>query len=589
MYAPVGARIDGDGMPVHNEDVAAIFDEFADLLEIDDANPFRVRAYRNAARTVRSLGRDLSEMVAAGEDLTALPGIGTDLAAKVVEIIQTGTAKALRELHRRLPTSLEALLEIPGLGPKRVKALYRELGIKNLDQLEAAARAGRLEAVAGFGMKTQRHILEAIAARRTTERRFLLSTARDYAEPLANWLRSTSGVTDVLIAGSYRRGRETVGDLDILVAARDPEAAMNRLAEYDEVAQVVARGGTRATVILDCGIQVDVRVVARESLGAALHYFTGSKAHNIAVRRLGQQRGLKINEYGVYKGQRRVAGRTETSVFRAVGLPYIPPTLREDRGEIDAARSGRLPLLIERGDLKGDLHSHTAETDGRADLRTMALAAQAAGLKYLAITDHSRHLTVAHGLDQRRLRKQHELLSRLNEELSGITLLHGIEVDILEDGSLDLPGSALAELDLVVAAVHGQFNLSRTRQTERIMRAMDNPYFSILAHPSGRLLNGREPYDIDMPRIIRHARERGCFLELNAQPERLDLNDTFCRMARDENVLVVVSSDAHTPGDFAKLDYGIVQAQRGWLEKSDVLNTRPLAQLRKLLRKTMGS
>jgi len=291
----------------------------------------------------------------------------------------------------------------------------------------------------------------------------------------------------------------------------------------------------------------------------------------------------------VYKGQRRVAGRTEASVFRAVGLPYIPPTLREDRGEIDAARSGRLPVLIERRDLKGDLHSHTAETDGRADLRTMALAAQAADLQYLAITDHSRHLTVAHGLDERRLRKQHELLSRLNEELSGITLLHGIEVDILEDGSLDLPGSALAELDLVIAAVHGQFNLSRTKQTERIMRAMDNPCFSILAHPSGRLLNGREPYDIDMPRIIRHARERGCFLELNAQPERLDLSDTFCRMARDEDVLVAVNSDAHAPGDFAKLDFGIVQAQRGWIEKSDVLNTRPLVQLRKLLRKTMGN
>ena len=589
MYAPIGVRIDGDDMPVHNKDVAAIFDEFADLLEIDDANPFRVRAYRNAARTVRSLGRDLSEMVAAGEDLTALPGIGTDLAAKVVEIVQTGTAKALQELQRRLPTSLEALLEIPGLGPKRVKALYRELGIKNLDQLEAAARAGRLEAVAGFGMKTQRHILDTIVARRTAERRFLLSTAREYAEPLAQWLRSTPGVTDVVIAGSYRRGRETVGDLDILVAARDPEAAMNRLADYDEVAQVAARGGTRATVILACGIQVDVRVVARESIGAALHYFTGSKAHNIAVRRLGQQRGLRINEYGVYKGQRRVAGKTEASVFRAVGLPYIQPTLREDRGEIDAARSGRLPVLIERGDLKGDLHSHTAETDGRADLRTMARAAQAAGLQYLAITDHSRHLTVARGLDERRLRKQHELLSHLNEELIGITLLHGIEVDILEDGSLDLPGSALAELDLVVAAVHGQFNLSRTKQTERIIRAMDSPCFSILAHPSGRLLNSREPYDIDMPRIIRHARQRGCFLELNAQPERLDLSDTFCRVARDEDVLVAVNSDAHAPGDFAKLDYGIVQAQRAWLEKSDVLNTRPLAQLRKLLRNTMAS
>ena len=575
-------------MPVPNEEVAAIFDEFADLLEIDDANPFRVRAYRNAARTIRSLGRELGELVAAGEDLTKLPGIGTDLAAKIVEILETGSAKALRELHRRLPTSLETLLEIPGLGPKRVQALYRNLGIESLEQLEEAAGAGRLEAVAGFGKKTQRHILEAIAARRITECRYLLSTAREHAEPLTRWLRGTPGVTDVVIAGSYRRGRDTVGDLDILVAARNPEAAMKRLAKYDEVDQVTSRGETRATVILRCGIQVDVRVVAKESIGAALHYFTGSKAHNIAVRRLAQQRGLKVNEYGVYKGERRIAGKTEVSVFQAVGLPYIPPTLREDRGEIDASRSGRLPVLIERGDLKGDLHSHTVETDGRADLRTMALAARKAGLRYLAITDHSRHLTVAHGLDEGRLRTQHESISRLNEELRGITLLHGIEVDILEDGSLDLPAAALSELDLVVAAVHSQFNLSRTRQTERIIRAMDNPCFSLLAHPTGRLLNRRDPYEIDMPRIIRHARERGCFLELNAQPERLDLNDTYCRMAREEGVLVAINSDAHGPDDFAKLDYGVVQAQRGWLERSDVLNTRPLTQLRKLLRKTMS-
>ena len=574
-------------MPVHNEDVAAIFDEMADLLEIEGDNPYRVRAYRNAARTVRHLGRELADMVERDEDLTRLPGIGKELAAKIREIVTTGHARALDKLHRRVPSSLEELLKIPGLGPKRVRALYYDLHIKSLKQLEDAVRRGRLRQLPGFGPKTEQRILENLAAHRTGEKRFLHAVARRYAEPLVAWLRKTPGVDQVVVAGSYRRGKETVGDLDILVTVRGDSPVMQRFTEYDEVADVVSRGTTRATVYLRCGLQVDLRVVERASFGAALHYFTGSRAHNIAIRHLGQQRGLKINEYGVFRGQRRIAGESEESVYACVDLPWIPPELREARGEIEAAREGRLPKLIERADLRGDLHCHTRATDGTASIEAMARAAREAGLEYLAITDHSRRLTVAHGLDADALRRQMEEIDRLNERLHGITLLKGIEVDILEDGSLDLPTEVLRELDLVVAAVHSAFRLSRRKQTERILRAMDAPCFSILAHPSGRLLGERDACELDMERILDAARERGCFVELNSQPQRLDLTDDHCLLAREKGVLVAIDSDAHQPGDFTLLDGGIRQARRGWLEKGHVLNTLPLKRLRTKLRATM--
>lgn len=575
-------------MAIHNEDVARIFDELADLLEIDEANPFRVRAYRNAARTVRGLGRELAEMVAQGEDLTRLPGIGRDLADKIREILATGRCAALEQLHRRLPSSLEALLAIPGLGPKRVKTLYRELGIQTLEQLEQAARAGRLDHLPGFGAKTRQRILEAIAARRVQERRFLLSVARQYAEPLLAWLRDAPGVRRVEVAGSYRRGRETVGDLDILAVASRPRAVMDHFVRYEEVAQVVASGTTRGTVILDCGLQVDLRIVPAASFGAALQYFTGSKAHNIQIRRLAQQRRLKINEYGVFRGQRRVAGATETSVYRAVDLPLIPPELREGRGEIEAAREGRLPRLVRLQDLKGDLHLHTTASDGQDTLADMAAAARELGLSYIAVTEHSRRLTVAKGLDEHRLMAHLEAIDRLNERLRGITLLKGLEVDILEDGRLDMPDRVLARLDLVVGAVHSHFGLPRRKQTRRILRAMDRPYFTLLAHPSGRLLLEREAYDVDLEQVIRHAAQRGCYLELNAQPQRLDLDAVYCQMARDEGVLLAINSDSHSARQLAYLEYGVWQARRGWLEKRHVLNTRGLSALKKLISKTMG-
>ncbi len=575
-------------MPTHNEEIAHAFDEIADLLEIEEANPYRVRAYRNAARSLRGLGREVAELLADGEDLTLLPGIGKDLAAKIQEMLETGKVRALDELHKEVPMGVEALLQIPGLGPKRVKTLYHSLGINSVKQLEQAVRAGKVRSLPGFGAGIERNILAVIDANRGTEKRFLRATVIPYAEALVAYLKRTRGVKDVVMAGSYRRGRETVGDLDILVTTKEKTAVMERFVGYEEVDDVVSSGTTRATVILRNGLQVDLRVVAQQSYGAALYYFTGSKAHNIQVRRLGQQRGLKINEYGVYRGKQRIAGKTEASVFKSVGLPYIPPELREGRGEIEAAYEKRLPILVQRTDLQGDLHCHSTATDGHAGIREMALAAKQHGLKYLAITDHSQHLTIAHGLDHKRLLKQIEEIESLNDELRGIKLLKGIEVDILADGSLDLPDQVLSHLDLVIGAVHSQFHLSRDRQTERILRAMDRPYFTILAHPSGRLLQKREAYDVDMARIIKQAKARGCFLELNSQPQRLHLNEYYCRVARDEGVLVSINSDAHAEQNFEFLQYGVDQARRGWLQKKDVLNTLPLRELRKLLQQTMG-
>jgi len=574
-------------MPAHNADIAAIFEEIAELLEIQNENPFRIRAYRNAARQVEGMGAPVADMVAKGDDLTELPGIGDDLAAKITEIVATGQCKTLEKLRKQVPPSITELLKIPGLGPKRVRALYDRLKIKSIALLAKAAQAGKIRELRGFGAKTEQTILAALVAHVGEQKRFKLAIAAQYAEPLKKYLEKIPGVQQVVLAGSYRRFKETVGDLDILVTATGAGKVMDRFTAYDEVRKVLSRGDTRSSVILKCNLQVDLRVVAPESYGAALQYFTGSKAHNIEIRRLGQQKQLKINEYGVFKGGRLVTGKTEESVYRAVGLPWIPPELRENRGEIEAARAGKLPILVELKDLCGDLHAHTKSTDGHNTLREMAEAARAHRLDYLAITEHSRRLTVTHGLDVQRLRQQIEEIDRLNETLRGVTLLKGIEVDILEDGSLDLPDDVLGELDLVVGAVHSQFKLTRARQTARILKAMDHPHFTIFAHPSGRLIDQRAPYDVDMLKIIRHARARGCFLELNAHPERLDLLDSHCQIAKEEGVLVAINSDAHRVQDFDNLYYGVGQARRGWLEKKDVLNARSLKELRVLLKRTM--
>ncbi len=576
-------------MPIYNSDIADIFDEIADYLEIDaDENPFRIRAYRNAARSVRGLGAELKDLVAQKEDLTKLPGIGKELAAKILEILQTGSTHALKNLQDKIPAEVIQILKIPNLGPKRVRVLYHDLKIQSLKQLLQAAQEGRISSLPGFGQKTETHILEAIKAFSAKEKRFKIATVRMYVDSLLDYLKKVPRVKQAVAAGSFRRSKETVGDLDILVVADGRSPVMERFVDYEDVDEILSKGTTRCSVVLRSGLQVDLRLVEAQSFGAALQYFTGSQAHNIAVRRLGRQRGLKINEYGVFKMDARVAGDTEQSVYQSIGVVYIPPELRENRGEIEAARDSRLPRLIELKDLKGDLHSHTNWSDGRNTLEEMVQAAQQKDFKYLAVTEHSDRLKVAGGLGASRLLEQMEKIDKLNAHLRGITLLKGIEVEILKDGGLDLSDDILGRLDLVVGSIHSHFNLPRQKQTDRILRAMDHRYFSILAHPINRLIDERAPIDVEMTRIIQKAKDRGCYLELNSNPRRLDLYDTYCQVAREEGVLVAVNSDAHSVDSFDHLSYGVGQARRGWLEKENVLNTRPLGELRRLLKRTMG-
>ena len=572
-------------MPIHNTDIAEIFEKVADLLEIEGANPFRVRAYRNAARVVGGLGQGLTDLVARGEDLTELPGVGQDLAGKIVEIVKTGDLGLLKELEARTPPALALLMNVGGLGPKRVHLLHEKLGITTPEDLKAAAQAGKIKELKGFGPKIEQQVLEGLVQLSATERRYKLVTVEPVAEALVRHLKTVPGVTEAIVAGSYRRRKETVGDLDILVTCEAAYLVMESFVAYEDVSKVIARGDTKSAVVLRNGLQVDLRVVPQESYGAALHYFTGSKAHNIAIRHLGVKAGLKINEYGVFRGEARVAGQTEAEVFAAVDLPFIEPELREDWGEIAAAQEGRLPRLITLEDLRGDLHAHTQATDGRNSLEEMAQAAQARGYAYLAITNHSKRVSMAHGHDAKNLAAEMAEIDRLNAKLSGLVLLKAIEMDILEDGSLDLPDEILKELDLTVCAVHYHFNLSQEAQTARIMRAMDNPYFNILAHPSGRLIQRREPYEVDMERLMRAAIERGCFMELDAQPDRLDLIDIHCKLAKDLGLKVAISTDAHSTADLGFMRLGIGQARRGWLEAGDVLNTRPWPELKKLLKR----
>lgn len=570
-------------MPVHNSEIADIFDRMATLLEIQGANPFRVRAYRNAARTVGELPRSVVDLLAEGEDLSKLPGIGKDLARKIAEIADTGHLTALIDLEKEVPGGLVDVTGLPGLGAKRVKALHEALRIECLADLERAAKKHRVRELPGFGEKTEQRILQALSKHMRGERRHRLVDVENIARSYVNYLKIVPGVKEVVVAGSYRRRRETIGDLDILVTCKRGSPVVESFVAYDEVDEVISQGKTRSTVTLRSGLQVDLRVVAEVSYGAALYYFTGSKAHNIAVRKIAVKKKLKINEYGVFKGDRRVAGRTESELFKTVGLRYIEPELRENRGEIEAAAKNRLPELVTLADIRGDLHAHTSATDGNSSLREMAEAAKKLGYRYMAVTDHSKRMSIAHGMNEKRLRQQLVQIDRLNEKLKGIVVLKGVEVDILENGELDLSDDILKELDLTVCAVHSRFDLDRQKQTERIVRAMDNRYFNILAHPTGRLINHREAYEIDMQRVMSAALKRRCYLELNTQPDRLDLNDVHCRMAKELGLKVAVSTDAHTTTGLHDIRFGIDQARRGWLGPNDIINTRSWRDLKRLL------
>jgi DNA polymerase (family 10) len=573
-------------MAVLNNDIIAIFAELADLLEIRGENPFKIRAYRNAIRTIESLERPLSRMVVEGEDLSELKGIGKDLAMKIVEIVRTGSLEKLDLLREEMPPHLIDLLAIAGLGPKRIRALHELLQIKSLEDLRQAATDGKIRDLHGFGEKLEGAILEGIRRARKDGERIKWSVAEEYAEDIVSFIKGLQGVRDVIVAGSFRRRRETIADLDILVTAREWKGILNKFLNYGGIKSVLSHGKTRATVLLKSDLQVDVRSVAPRSYGAALHYFTGSKAHNIAIRTIAVGMGLKINEYGVFRGEEFVAGETEEDVYRSVGLPYIEPELRENRGEIEAARAGNLPELITAKALRGDLHVHSEATDGQSKLEEIARAGMERGYDYLAVTDHSQRLTMVHGLHEERLRAQMEEIDGLNRSFKNFTLLKGVEVDILEDGGLDLSDSLLRDLDVVVGAVHYKFNLSEERQTERILRAIDNPHFHILAHPTGRLIGEREPYRVDMVRLIEACRDRGCFLELNCQPNRMDLNDLHLRLAKEAGVKVSLATDTHRLNQLEFVRYGIHQARRGWLSTADVLNTYGLRDLRRLLKRS---
>ncbi|HUY31946.1 MAG TPA: DNA polymerase/3'-5' exonuclease PolX [Pirellulales bacterium] len=569
-----------------NAQIAAVFEEVADLLDFQSANPFRVRAYRNAARIVGDLSESVVTILAdPHRTLTDIDGIGDDLAEKIATLAQTGDLPMRQDLLAQVPHSVLALLRVPGLGPKKAAVLHKQLAINTLDELREACLAQKVRELKGFGAKTEQTILAGLEIAGTAQDRLLWAEADDYCQAVLTHLKSCPSLEQIAPAGSYRRGRETVGDLDFLVVSSDPGQVMDRLGALAGVVDVLARGDTKMSVRLAAGLQVDLRVVPAESFGAALQYFTGSKQHNVVLRGRAKARGLKINEYGVFRDEKYVAGRTEEEVYAALDLPCFAPELREARREFEWADAGELPALIEQDQIQGDLHMHTTATDGAATLEEMAAAARARGLKYIAVTDHSKRVTMANGLDATRLRAQWAEIDQLNERLKGFVVLKGVEVDILEKGGLDLDDDVLAEADWVVASVHYGQNQPREQITKRILGAIANPRVSAIAHPTGRLINRRKPYDVDLEAVFQAAREHGKLLELNAHPRRLDLDDVACAASKQHGVPIVISTDAHSVEGLDKLRYGVLQARRAGLTKADVANTRSWAGMRKLIGK----
>jgi len=592
---------------VTNADIAATFEHIADVLEYQGGNVFRVRAYRNAARTLSGMVESLANVRAdAGRSLTDLEGIGNDLAEKIGVLLDTGTLPLLAELQKAVPAVVFELMRVPGLGPKKVKVLVEHLGIDSLESLEKACLDGRVEAIKGFGAKTQAAILSNIAFAKDPEHaRLLWHDADAIVQDLLDWMRGCPQVRQVEGAGSWRRGRETVGDLDLVADSDDSAAVMDRLHAWKETSAVLLRGDTKTSVRGPRGVQIDLRVVEHGSFGAALQYFTGSKEHNVRLRSGARDRGLTINEYGVYRlevetaGETKpsrgawIAGATELEVYGALGLPWVPPELREGRDELMLAARAELPTLVEVADIQGDLHMHTTATDGEDTLAEMVRAAIARGLRYIAITDHGQRVTMARGLDKRRLLEQWNEIDRLNESLTAeghppIVVLKGIEVDMLEKGGLDLPDEVLAQADWVVASLHYGQNQSRERITARIIEAIEHPHVSVIGHPTGRLLNRRPAYDVDMEAVIAAAARTGTFLEINANPWRLDLNDHHAAAAKQAGVKIVISTDAHSTRGLEVMRCGVLQARRAGLEAGDVANTRTLRkfmELKKLIKR----
>jgi DNA polymerase (family X) len=569
---------------VDNLAIARVLAEIGDLLEIKNENPFKIRAYRNASEAVIHLGARIADMKP--EERLGIPGIGKDLAAKIGELVETGNSTYHQELLQEFPPTVLDLLRLQGVGPKTVALLYHTLGIRSLEDLEMAAKEGRIRSLKGMGAKKETLILKALEDRQRVAGRRLLAEAHDAAAALVSALRDHAPDAQITPVGSLRRGCETCGDIDIL-AAGAPPSIMEAFTGYKLVERILARGDTKSSVLIWGGFQADLRVVPRESLGAAQQYFTGSKPHNIALRDRAIQRGFKLNEYGLFRVEDNslVAGEDETGIYEALGLQFVPPELRENRGEIAAADARTLPRLIAFEDLRGDLHMHTTATDGRADADAMARAALAAGLQYIAITDHSKSLAMANGLDEARALQHAAAIRSLNDRVDGLTVLAGIECDIRADGSMDLADDCLAQLDIVIASVHSAFNQDEAQMTDRILRAIENPYVDVIGHPTGRLILKRDGYQLRMEQVIAAAAARGVALEINSQVDRLDLDDTRARMAKERGVRIIIDSDAHSPAALASLRWGAVTARRAWLEASDVLNTLPVDQFRATLRR----
>lgn len=564
---------------MQNRAIAAMFTDIADMLEIKSESPFRITAYRRATRALEGLAEDIAA-VAARDGLTEIPGVGSSTAEKIREFLQTGTCVYYEELRAQLPAGITTLMSVTEVGPKTAVLLHRRLGITTIDELERACRDHKVRTLPRLGAKTEENILKGIALLRRSKERRPLGQILPLAEELTDLLQAVKGVGTVSVAGSLRRMKEDIRDVDMLVTSSTPDAVMEAFTTWARVKQVLAKGPTRSSVILDNGVQADVRVVPRVSFGAALQYFTGSKDHNVKVRERAVRKGLKVNEYGVFRvdGDTRIAGKTEEDVYKAVGLPWMPPEIREDQGEVELAEKGRLPRLIQVGDIRGDLQMHTRWSDGTETVEAMARAAKALGYEYVAVTDHSQSLKFVGGVPVDELKANARAATRASDKV-GIAVLMGTECDILPDGRLDYPDEVLKGLDVVVASVHTRFKMPAREMTARLVRAMQNPHVDILGHPTGRLLGSRESYEVDIEELIDGARTTNTALEINASPDRLDLRDIQAKRAKERGVMLVINTDAHSRYDLNFMKYGIGVARRAWLEPKDVLNTRPLKKL----------
>ena len=569
---------------MRNDQIAGVFEELADLLEIQEANPFRVRAYRSASRTISSTSESIAALVEAEEDLTKFSGIGKDLARQITDVVRSGQHAQLTELKAEVPSGVMDMLRIPGVGPKKVAIFFNKLNLTSLDELKAAAEAGELAKLKGFGKKTEQSILDNIGLAAEAGKRISIAKARDAADAVVHDLLALKDVTQAAVAGSCRRRRETCGDLDVLATSASAESAMDLLARHSLTESVLQRGDTKMRVRLTSGVEMDLRVVPDESYGAAMQYFTGSKEHNVVVRQRAKDLGLKVNEYGVFRDEDQIAGTTEEDVYAALGLPWIPPELRENRREFEFADQGAMPKLVEVADIRGDLHMHTTASDGTATVLEMAEAAKARGLKYIAITDHSKRVSMANGLDSERLRSHWDEIRSLRDSIRGIEVLCGIECDILEDATLDLPDDVLEEADWVIAVLHYGLQQPRDQIMKRLMTAIQNPHVNIIGHPTGRMVGKREGADINMSDMLKAAADHRVMMEINAHYKRLDLDDIHAAAARDLGIPIVISTDSHSVNGFDVLKYGVDQARRAGLTKDDVANTRTWAQFKKLLK-----